>query len=81
MSEEADRNFKTVDVGGEIFLAVALEAQLRSRGIQVARLDPDIESPAPVFPYRLLVRAEDLPLVQEMLEELSAQDEPVDGVT
>ena len=39
-------------------------------GVRVTRLDPDIESPAPCFPYLLLVPAEDEPLAVELLEEL-----------
>ena len=64
-------DFKSINVGGDVVVAVALEARLRSQGIRVVRLDPDIESPAPNSPYRLLVSAEDVPLAVELLEELT----------
>ena len=72
MTAHRQSDLKAIDVGGEAFLAVAMEARLRSQGIRVERLDPDIESPAPFFQYRLLVHADHLPLALEMLEELSA---------
>ena len=64
-------DFRSIEVGGDLFLAAAHEAQLRSQGVRVTRLDPDIESPAPCFPYRLLVPAEHVPLALELLTELA----------
>ena len=67
-----DNDFVQVDVSNDIATAVILEAQVRSQGIRVARLDPDFEGPPPhgYCQYRLLVPRKDLPLVLEMLEEL-----------
>lgn len=66
-----DNDFVQVDVSNNIATAVILEAQIRSQGIQVARMDHSFEGPpADGCMHRLLVRRRDLPLVLEMLEEL-----------
>lgn len=70
-SEPNDNDFVQVDVSNNIATAVILEAQIRSQGIQVARMDHSFEGPpADGCNHRLLVRRRDLPLVLEMLEEL-----------
>ena len=70
-ADPGDNDFVQVDVSNDIATAVFLEAQVRSQGIQVARIDPGFEGPpADGCMHRLLVRRRDLPLVLEMLEEL-----------
>ena len=67
-----DGDFVQVDVSDEIVPAVIFESQIRSQGIRVARLDPDLQSPPTPGDrqYRLLVHRRDLPLVLEILQEL-----------
>ena len=69
----------TIFVGDELFVAVALESQLRSQDIPVQRIDTHLEAPAPVGreQYRLVVRTEDLPSVLEMLDELADGGPPL----
>lgn len=70
-ADPGDNDFVQVDISDDITTAVALEAQIRSQGIQVARMDHGVEGrPSDGCMQRLLVRRRDLPLVLEMLEEL-----------
>ena len=72
-ADPGDNDFVQVDISNDIATAVILEAQIRSQGIQVARMDHAFEGPpGDGFMQRLLVRRRDLPLVLEMLEELQS---------